>query len=448
MDLGLNPAPPMIMHVDLNSAFAQIEQQANPLLRGKPIGMVNRAVPGGTIIAASHEAKLRGVGVGTKVQAARLAIPEIIILETDPPKYIHAHRVFKAILKSYSPEAYMKSIDEGVIDFNNVYLPPGKSLQSVAGDIKAELKESLGEWVTCNVGIAPSRWTAKLAASLHKPNGLDIIDQQNLRKVYSRLELMDLSGINRRYRVRLQLAGILTPLDFLTASEQKLTREVFHSVNGHHWYARLRGWEVDAQKFSTKTVGRQYVMHEPTNDLNKLAPILFKMCERLGRRLRAKGFCAQGVSVGCYLAPSETALPQARLPGRQAGLRPPRGDLFPTGLEPGGYWQARQKFSTQLFTTQEIFDKAFALLKTWPQATVKLLSVTTYGLSPAKTQQLPLFGTPQDKSWGLMEVVDSINNRYGELVLTPARMRGTEDFVTDKVPFGSTRHLDRLTSGS
>src|SRR5687767_6893067 len=97
--LQLNPAWPQIMHIDLNSCFAMVEQQANPLLRGKPVAITNRLTPGATIIAASYEAKRCGIGVGTKIPEAKQLAPDVIVLETDPPKYIYAHRVFMDIIK-------------------------------------------------------------------------------------------------------------------------------------------------------------------------------------------------------------------------------------------------------------------------------------------------------------------------------------------------------------
>ncbi len=179
-DLEFNPAPPLILHVDLNSCFATIEQQANPLLRRKPLAMTNRLGTNPTIIAASYEAKDRGVKVGMKVLEAKQLIPRLIVLETDPPKYLFAHQTFKAILASYSPDTQMKSVDEGLIDFSQHIIKPSEVVK-IGRAIKNDLSAKLGEWVTCNVGVGPNRFLAKLAANLHKPNGLDIINQHNVR---------------------------------------------------------------------------------------------------------------------------------------------------------------------------------------------------------------------------------------------------------------------------
>src|SRR5680860_1269252 len=119
---GYNTDPSLIMHVDLNSAFATIEQQSRPLIRGKPIAVINRRTENTSVVTASYEAKLKGVKVGMRfVEAARLA-PGLIAVESDPVKYRFVYRKLMAILSSYSPNVVMKSIDEGIIDFHGIPL--------------------------------------------------------------------------------------------------------------------------------------------------------------------------------------------------------------------------------------------------------------------------------------------------------------------------------------
>ena len=100
MELKVNPEPPEVMHIDLNSAFAMTEQQANPFLRGKPVGVTNRLNPWAICIAASYEAKQRGIGLGTKLHEGRLRAPDFVMLETDPAKYQYVHAQMKAIFAS------------------------------------------------------------------------------------------------------------------------------------------------------------------------------------------------------------------------------------------------------------------------------------------------------------------------------------------------------------
>ena len=113
----LNKADPMIMHIDLNSCFAIIEQQANRLLRGKPVGIAAYDTPRGFVLAASYEAKAQGIALGVNVEQSRALCPGIVIMTPDPSKYREAHKRFKALLLEYTPDVVPKSIDEFVLDF-------------------------------------------------------------------------------------------------------------------------------------------------------------------------------------------------------------------------------------------------------------------------------------------------------------------------------------------
>lgn len=109
---------PLIMHIDLNSCFATVEQQARPMLRGKPIAIVNRATEHTAIVTASYEAKAVGVKVGMKFREAKALCPGLIAIESDPPKYRYVYHKLLDIMREYSAHVTMKSIDEGIIDFH------------------------------------------------------------------------------------------------------------------------------------------------------------------------------------------------------------------------------------------------------------------------------------------------------------------------------------------
>jgi DNA polymerase IV len=119
MALALNHNPPRIMHVDLNSCFATIEQQANPLLQGKPIVVAAYDSPRGCVVAPSIEAKEYGIKTGMSVSDARLLYPKVIVRTPDPPKYRWVHLKFRKIFQDYSPDVSPKSIDEAVIDLTH-----------------------------------------------------------------------------------------------------------------------------------------------------------------------------------------------------------------------------------------------------------------------------------------------------------------------------------------
>jgi DNA polymerase-4 len=133
-----------------------------------------------------------------------------------------------------------KSIDEAVIDFSGtVHLE--HDLLRVGREIKRRVRAEIGEWISCNIGIATNRFLAKLAASLHKPDGLDQITHDNLEAVFAETELLDLCGINTRFQARLNVHGIYTPLQLLSSPLHVLKGQVFRSICGYYWFLRVRG---------------------------------------------------------------------------------------------------------------------------------------------------------------------------------------------------------------
>src|SRR3989344_2667945 len=280
---NLNPEQPQVLHIDLNSCFATVEQQARPLLRGRPLAVTNRLTVNACIVAASYEAKSQGIKVGMRLSEGKGLVPDLITIETDPPKYHYVYQQLVNIMKSYSPKVTMKSIDEGIIDFAGTrsHINP-RPLTAIGYEIKKRLRDDAGPWMRCNIGIAPNRFLAKTAASLHKPDGLDVITHANLRKTLSQLQLTDLSGIAQRNCARLNACGIMTPLQFLDASPNVLRHRVFKSVFGEDWHQRLRGWEVDDHEWGTKTVGRQFVMDNYRASNEQVRSRLAHLCESTG----------------------------------------------------------------------------------------------------------------------------------------------------------------------
>src|SRR3989344_7875013 len=104
MSLSFNTKPSTILHVDLNSCFATIEQQANPHLRGKPIAVAAYDTPRGCIVAPSVEAKRLGVKVGMRVSEGRLLCPSLLVLTPDPAKYKSVHLALRKVISTYTDD--------------------------------------------------------------------------------------------------------------------------------------------------------------------------------------------------------------------------------------------------------------------------------------------------------------------------------------------------------
>jgi DNA polymerase-4 len=352
------------MHIDLNSCYAIIEQQANRLLRNKPLGVAAYTSPGGFIIASSYEAKRQGIKL-MRIRDAKEIDPSLYILAPDPEKYFDAHRRFKTVLERYTDLVTPKSIDEFIVDFQGSHaVQKGQSLVDVGYQIKKEIKEALGEYVTVNIGIAPNRFLAKVAAGLDKPDGLNVIEAQDIYNVYGQMELVDLPGINYRFERRLKAAGIHTPLDFLEANVWKLKGEVFKSIIGYYWYLRLRGHEVDSQKFPVRSFGNDFAIREWTYDREQIKRYIMKLSEKTGRRLRKHDYQSYGVYLGL-------------------------------AFQDGTWWGKSKKSDDPIYSTQEIYANLMKLFKmvNFP-APCTHVNISVFNVRPANPIQLGLFDEP------------------------------------------------------
>src|SRR3989338_6340279 len=164
---------PLFLFVDLNSYFAAAEQQANPKLRGKPVGVCEHS--GGIILAASREAKLLGIKTGTPTWEAKKICPNIVLLPVDPSKIRALTSRFYRIAEDYSNDVEHVSVDEVSINLGLCSYPAAVKM---AKEIKQRIKEDMGEWITASVGIAESRLLAKIVTELQKPDGLVVIYDQ------------------------------------------------------------------------------------------------------------------------------------------------------------------------------------------------------------------------------------------------------------------------------
>lgn len=421
-----NPETPLVMHIDLNSCFATVEQQARPMLRGRPVAIVNRRTEHTMIVTASYEAKAMGVQLGVSLKEAKKLCPGLVGLESDPPKYRYVYHKLLDIMRDYSAHVTMKSIDEGIIDFHQATdAMKTRGLESIGQEIKQRLKDEIGCAMRCNVGIATNRFLAKTAASLHKPDGLDVITSNNLRDTLATLKLTDLTGIAHHNEHRLNGIGIYTPLEFLDASSGTLHDMVFKSICGEQWHQRLRGWEVDDVDHSLKTAGRQYVLEARNLSYKEILQRLHHLCESTGQKIRSQGKVARGVMVWA------TTYKEDGTTERQGGWEVRRGSR---------YWHARQMAGMPFFSNQAIYAQAEQLFRGAPP-NIRSIGVTAYELSDDNDPQLSLFGDELARERQITGAVDAINDRYGTRVIHSADTLGTGMYVKQKIPFGSTRYL-------
>jgi len=414
--MEFNQAPSFTMHIDLNSCFASIEQQANPFLRGKPVAVAAFATDRGCILAASVEAKKLGIKTGMRVFEGRRIYPKLVVLPPDPWKYRCVHLELRRLISEYTSDFVPKSIDEFTLNLEGYPAAKTASLGVVAQEIKQRIKSEIGDWLTVSVGIAPNRYLAKIAAGLHKPDGLDEINKDNFLDVYSKLKLTDLTGIKTRNAVRLNSMGIYSVLSFYEAPIWQL-RAAFHSINGLYWHMRLGGFEVDNIEFGRRSYGNSVAIGANISKTDDLSPILARLTEKMCMRLRMSGYSAGGVHLGIV-------------------------------YKDGSWWHKGRQMSGPRFDSRDLYKAAFNLLsEANPGKPVLNIAVSCFDLTKSKNLQLEFFNDlPRKKK--LVEAEDRINARWGGFTVGSARSFRGGGVVLDRIAFGGIKELEEFTLNS
>jgi DNA polymerase-4 len=415
IELGLNTADPTTLVIDLNCAFASIEQQHDPSLRGRPLAIAAYNTDSATIVSSSREARDLGIKTGMKVFEAKAIFPAIAVREPNPPLYRDVSDKLIEILERHTPDVVRMSIDEAAMNLAGT--PNLKKLgpEGVAREVKRAIKEEIGECVTASVGVSTSIWMAKQASNLDKRDGLRRIDHTNLVEVFDGLRLTDLSGIAEASARRLSRAGITTPLQFLRSTTPRLRLAGMHEEHAKGWSMRLRGFEVGAfERAGRKSYSHSHVLARATASQKDLEELLMRLSDMVGRRLRAAHRRGWIVSVGVVYRP-----------------------------EPGHFSkQARQP--KPVATGDEIYQAALKLLAARdPRLTVGTLGVGLSGLVDGDAGQLDLFAAASaPKGERLEAAVDAIRNRFGEDAVQRSRLLGRARVVRDRIAFGNTGHPD------
>lgn len=415
--MDFNSIPPNIMHIDLNSCFATIEQQANPLLRGKPIVVAAYKTSRGCILAASIEAKKIGIKTGMLVGDAKLTYPKLVVLEPDPPKYRNVHTALRQILSRYTNDLHPKSIDEFVLNLDGYLpkvitgnLPP---IQKTALEIKKRIKKEIGEHLTVSIGIAPNRFLAKLASNMEKPDGLIEINKSNFLDWYKKIKLTDLPYIKEGNALRLASVGITSVNEFYSSPLWRL-KAAFRSINGYYWYLRLRGFEIDDVIWDRRSYGNSYALPKPLSSPPDLWPILAKLVTKTSSRLRSAGYSARGVHVALF-------------------------------YRDGSFWHKGISFPQSIFDTRDILRSAKKILFLSGNAEkiykpVRNIAISVFNLIKSDFLQLRLFEN-EEKKRKLNTFIDITNKRWGDFAVFSGRMIGTANYVPDRIAFGGVKEL-------
>jgi len=388
-----------ILHIDMNSFFASVEQAANPALRGKPIAVAGWADPeknyARTIVTtASYEARAYKVKTGMTIPEAKRLCPHIIIVTADPDKYLDVSYKIHEILLHYTDLVEIYSIDECFLDLKGARL----STEEAAVKIKEEIRAQLG--LTCSIGIATNKLVAKLGSDMKKPDGLTIINDEDIPLLFSRLPAKELWGIGRRTSERLEKYGIETAKQLGEAPEDLLKAEF--GILGPKMKLMGQGKYFDPvvsyyKPREIKSVGHSHTFPEDTYDLDVIRGFMRMLSEKVATRLQ-----------------------KYKLKGGVIHLYVRYADFSGFGM------QATLEQSTD--SGLEIFNQTFKIFKTGLplKKKVRLLGISAGRVSKENGQGLLFEEAEKDEK--IKEVLFQLNEKYGEFSVKPASVLIAEKF--------------------
>ncbi len=375
-----------VLHADLNAFFASVEQQANPALRGKPIAVVGGS--GRTVITtSSYEARSFGVRTGMAVWEAKRVCPEIIIVVGDNRKYQYTSTKVNEIFRDYSPEVESFGIDESWIDVTHSLSIFGSAV-TIAHLIKARILHSFG--LRCSIGIAPNKLLAKLGSDQIKPDGLFIVNPEDVARVLERMPIQELCGIGKKVQKTLNMMSIYTCGELGRTELSRLTAK-FGIVG-----KRLKemGQGVDnspvvpyGQEDDVKSVGHSRTLDKDISDPVEIKRFLLQLSEMVGSR--ARRYNVSGKTVHLYI--------------RYA-------DFFSSCGK-------QTTIKSYINQSDDIYRTALSILNTIElEQPVRLLGISLSNLKN-QDEQLPLFEEERQKLFAT-QAMDKINQRFGEMAVT------------------------------
>ena len=279
-----------ILHADLDSFYASVEQRDDPSLLGKPV-----VAGGGVVLAASYEAKRLGVRTAMSEGAARRLCPDLIVVPARFEAYSEASRAVFDIFDETSPIVEGISIDEAFIDVSGMSRI-AESPEAIAAELRRRVSDEVGLAIT--VGVARTKFLAKVASGVGKPDGLLIVDPDGELEFLHPLPVQKLWGVGAITAGKLEDRGIRTVGEVAELDQASLVAIVGKAA-GRQLHSLAHN--IDARRVTTGkrrgSIGSQQALGRGRRELRELDVILMGIVDRVTRRMRRAGRSGRTVTL-------------------------------------------------------------------------------------------------------------------------------------------------------
>jgi DNA polymerase-4 len=384
-----------ILHADLDAFYASVEQRDDHRLRGRPV-----IVGGGVVLAASYEAKARGVRTAMGGAQARRLCPQAIVVAPRMSAYLEASKAVFEVFEETAPVVEGLSIDEAFLDVSGLEAISGPPIE-IAVSLRREVFRRVGLPIT--VGVARTKFLAKVASAVAKPDGLLVVPADRELAFLHPLPIERLWGVGRVTSGKLRSRGITTVGAIARLSESDLVAIVGQASGRHlHALAHNRDPRPVQVRRRRRSIGSQHALGRSRKSPAEIDAILVGLVDRVTRRMRT-----------------------ARRVGRTVVLRL-RFDDYSRATRSHTLAQATAHTGTVLATTRGLLAGAAPAIE---QRGLTLVGVAVGNLSSDAAVQLAL---PFDRhtSTALDAAVDRVRERFGSAALTRAVLLGRDPGVS------------------
>jgi DNA polymerase-4 len=380
-----------IIHLDMDAFYAAVEVLDDPELKGKPV-IVGGSKERGVVSSASYEARKFGVHSAQPIATAARLCPQGVFLPVRMWRYQEISQQIFQIFQRFSPLVEPLSLDEAFLDVTGSTRLFGTP-EEIARKIKEQVVEETG--LTVSAGVAPSKFVAKIASDMQKPDGLTIVPEGKVEEFLEPLPIEKLWGVGKATRKILAHLGVRTIGDLGLLSSKLLVRKL--GKQGLHLYLLAKGVderEVEPER-EVKSVGHEDTYPIDISDLKEARKQLLSLATRVAKRLRGYGLVGKTVTlkVKYYDFVQIT---------RSITLGEPTDD------------------------NRKIFQTCCDLLEKTEvgRRPVRLLGISLSQLSDSdETKQLALFAVEEpDRSRRLNKALDTISEKFGDKAIVPGTL--------------------------
>jgi len=381
-----------ILHIDMDAFYASVEIRDRPQVAAQPV-IVAHTGGRGVVLSANYLARGFGVRSAMPVTRAQRLCPHAVFISPRHDQYSAVSREVMAIFKAVTPDVEPLSLDEAFLDVSGAVRRLGRPA-AIGGLIRRQVHDQLG--ITCSVGIASSKFVAKLASVHCKPDGLLVIPADRVLDFLHPLPVSALWGVGDRTAKALARLGLRTVADLANAPPTTLERELGPASAAH---LSALAWGRDERKVTTgvseKSIGAEETFANDIGDPEVIRRELLRLAGRTARGLRSSGYVARTISVKLRRA-DFTTITRSRTLG-----------------EPTDVAQKIYATSCELYAASGL-DRGVRL---------RLVGVRAAGLSPASAAGTQLALGERADAWRQAEgAMDKITRRFGSGALRPGSL--------------------------